>query len=143
MRPIFTLKNRVRPILLAGLMCGMAGFVHAQLGEQREVGGMGEQGSPAPGESGAFDAPGKKGVTFIEPGSPDTEQDMSISNPGRRTPAMGSTDAARHFIQGDMSMPDSAGRARATRSQSPDAAQQFVPPYGEAVPGQSPFVGGY
>ena len=41
MSPIFTLKNRVRPILLAGLMCGMAGVVHAQLGEKGEVGGMG------------------------------------------------------------------------------------------------------
>jgi hypothetical protein len=143
MMPVSTLKKRMRHILLAGLLYGVTGVAHAQLGEQGGIGGMGERGSPAPGESRAFEPPGKKGVTFIAPGSPDTQPDMSISNPGRRTPAMGSAPAAQQFIERDMSIPEPAGRAQTTKSQSPDAAQQFVPPYGAAVPGQSPFVGGY
>jgi hypothetical protein len=147
MMPVSTLKNMMRHILLAGLMYGVAGVVHAQLDGQ-DVGGMSGQGSlagPYPGERSAFDVspPGKKGITFIEPGNPGTQQGMSISNHGRRTPAMGSPDATQQFTQPDMSIPDPAGLARTTKSQSPDAARQLVPPYGQAVPGQSPFMSGY
>jgi hypothetical protein len=42
------LKNTTRSILLAGVMCGMVGAVHAQIrGGPGQVGGMGQGGAPA------------------------------------------------------------------------------------------------
>ncbi len=48
MKHMSTLKNTIRSILLAGLMCGITGVVHTQtLGGPGQVGGMGQQGAPA------------------------------------------------------------------------------------------------
>ena len=133
MRSISTLKNIVRPILLAGLMCGMAGVVHAQLGGPGQVGGMGQQGAPAgefPGQGSAIDQfpPPQGGVTTVEPGGPAPQQNI----PDKKTSPK-KKDASK--------TPNPADQAPTT--EPADAAKKPIPPLGPDVPGQSPGAGAY
>lgn len=131
MRHISVLNNIVRPILLAGLLCGIAGVVHAQMGGPGQVGGMGQQGAPAgefPGQGSAIGQfpPREEGVTTVEPGGPAPRQGIpdkktspkessKTSNPTRQAPATGPA----------------------------DAAQRPMPPLEPDVPGKPPASGGY
>lgn len=117
---IFTLKNTARAFLLAGLIWGMPGVMHAQLGGAGQVGGMGEQGAPAgefPGQGsaiGQFPPKQQGGITTVEP--------------GKKAPPQDSSNASRSGQPPDM---------------EPGAARGPIPPIGPITPQNPAGSGGY
>ena len=133
MSHISILNNIVRPIVLAGLVCSIAGVVHAQLGGPGQVGGMGQQGAPAgefPGQGSAIGQfpPREGGVTTVEPGSPAPRQGI----PDKKNSPKGK-DSSK--TPNPTSQAPAAGPA--------DAAQKPIPPLEPDVPGKPPASGGY
>lgn len=133
MRHISVLNNIVRPILLAGLLCGIAGVVHAQMGGPGQVGGMGQQGAPAgefPGQGSAIGQfpPREGGVTTVEPGGPAPRQGI----PDKKAYSKGKDSSKSPKPTGQ---PPAAGPA--------DAAQRPTPPLQPGIPGKPPASGGY
>ena len=82
MNNVSTLKDMARLILLAGLTCGIVGFVHAQAGAGGAAGGAGQAGTGSQAGGGM-----SGGMTAPSPGSGSaTTSQSGNSSPGQNMP---------------------------------------------------------